>query len=119
MVGKIEFIQPFVRQGRLRVRVIVKVSSGDYCEAFLPERELAALVPRSLLLPGARSAPSSMLEIIGSILRRMTMGRLVGLFDHSGERFVTFLSWRHVCFRKTGGEKRTTPASEPRKRPQH
>jgi hypothetical protein len=110
MLGKIVFIRPFVRKGKLLVRTLVQFHERSVIEALLPERELAALVPRSLLLFTAKEAPVAMLEIIGSILRRMTLGRIVRLHRHGDEWRVTFLSWSPVRFGKRLPEKKTTSA---------
>ncbi len=109
MTGKIVFIKPTVRKGRLSVRVTVQTARTGYCQARLPDRELAALVPRSLLVFDTAEAPLSLLGIVSSLLKRTTVGRKVRL--HRGEdggRLVTFFSWRRVRFLQPGPD---TPVS--------
>jgi hypothetical protein len=109
MTGKIIFIRPTVKNGRLRVRVTVQTARAGNCQARLPDRELAALVPRSLLVFDTAEAPLSLLGIISSLLKRTTVGRRVRL--HRGEDgglLVAFLSWRSVRFLKPGPD---TPVS--------
>lgn len=119
MLGKIEFVQPFVRKGRLDVRLVIRLKGKGFCEALLGERELAALVPRSLLLSSQQLAPFSLLGIIGAILRRMALGRLVRVRERVGERTVLFLSWRSVRFRRDFSETKASTASECRRPPRH
>ncbi len=103
MFGKIVFIRPAVRRGRLFARVTVQTERSGYCQARLPERELAALVPRSLLVCGRAEAPRSLLGIVGSLLKRTASGRRVRVHrGPGGERLVTFLPWKYVRFRGPG-----------------
>jgi hypothetical protein len=99
MFGKIVFVRPALKRGRLLARVTVQTEKHGYCQARLPERELAALVPRSLLVCDRGEAPSSLLGIIGSLLQRTASGRKVRLHrSPAGESLVTFLPWKQVRF---------------------
>jgi hypothetical protein len=99
MLGKIIFVKPVIRRRRLCVRVTVQTEKAGVCQALLPERELAALVPRSLLVYNCEEAPHSLLGIISSLLKRTTAGRKVSLQRTvNGETLVTFLPWRNVRF---------------------
>ncbi len=109
MIGKIVFVKPILKNGRLRARVTVRTEQAGYCQAHLPERELAALVPRTLLVYNPQDAPLSLLGIISSLLKRTVVGRKVTLHQaDGGGRLVTFLSWRTVRFRDPAPD---TPAS--------
>jgi hypothetical protein len=101
MLGKIVFVRPVLRRGRLCARVTVQTERSGYCQARLPERELAALVPRSLLVCGRAEAPLSLLGIISSLLKRTASGRRVRVRPGAGgEKLVTFMSWKNVRFQK-------------------
>jgi hypothetical protein len=102
MTGKIVFIKPTLKNGRLRARVTVHTERAGYRQACLPERELAALVPRSLLVYNREDAPVTLLGIISSLLKRTAVGRKVKLHGPTGGEggLVTFLTWRNVRFRR-------------------
>lgn len=119
MLGKIVYIHPFIRRGRLRVRLIVNVKTKGYHEAFLGEREIAALLPRSILLPSVRNVPASLLGIIGAILRKMTVGRIARLKENQEETVVSFLSWQNIRFHRNPKERSSNKPSESRRRPPH
>lgn len=122
MFGKIVFLRPAVRRGRLFVRVTVQTDRIGYCQARLPERELAALVPRSLLVCGRVEAPRSLLGIISSLLKRTASGRRVRVHSGTGgERLVTFLPWKNVRFRgpESGSPGQDAASSQGREPPLH
>jgi hypothetical protein len=99
MFGKIVFVRPCLKRGRLLARVTVQTERHGYYQALLPERELAALVPRSLLVCDRGEAPHTLLGIIGSLLQRTASGRKVRLHrSPAGESLVTFLPWKPVRF---------------------
>lgn len=96
--GTIRDVQPTLRGGALRVRVRVVRESGELQEAWLPDRELSALLPRSLLAGRTRRVPEVLLETIEPILRRLTAGREVRLWEYGGAAYCSFPSWRSVRF---------------------
>ena len=98
MYGKIYFALPYLQQGQLKVKLIIKLQGAQFCEARLAERDLATLIPRSLLLGSKLKAPPSLLQIIKALLKRLTVGRLVYLKNSSPQPEVLFLSWRKVKF---------------------
>jgi hypothetical protein len=66
--------------------------------ALLPDRELAALLPRHLLLGEARRAPRALLETLAAVIEQRTLGRRVLVEEASRFRTARFLSWRSVRF---------------------
>jgi hypothetical protein len=103
--GTVRSIRPLVSGDRLRVVAAVVTETGALVEATLPDRELAAILPRSVLVgpPAAarRSparAPMSLLDTIAPILSRMAEGRVVRMWDYQGRSFFSFLPWKGVRF---------------------
>lgn len=84
-----------VENGRLVVRLCIDPASG---EAYLPDREVSALLPRSLLVGTLRAAPPELLGTIGPILERLVRGRTVRVWEYRDRRYASFLSWRSVRF---------------------
>ncbi len=71
----------------------------------MPDREVAAILPRSVLVGaptrgrrGSARVPLSLLGTIGPILTRMAEGRVVRLWDYNGRNFFSFLPWKSVRF---------------------
>ncbi len=96
--GTIRDVQPTLRGGRLKALARVVREGGELQEAWLPDRELSALLPRSLLAGGSREVPGELLETIEPILRRLTAGREVRLWEYGGATYCSFPSWRSVRF---------------------
>jgi hypothetical protein len=98
MKGVVVDVRATVVGERLRVGARVSTPAEGMVEALLPDREVAAFLPRSLLLgPGAR-APRSLLGSLTPILRRFTIGREVRLWSYDESRYFSFPSWRNVRF---------------------
>ena len=83
---------------RLRVEAVVRGAGGRRTAVRVPDRELAALLPRSILAAGGDPAPQ-LLETIAAILKRTMVGRRVRVWEDGGRRYLAFLSWRSVRFR--------------------
>ncbi len=84
---------------RLKVGARVSTQQEGLIEAFLPDREVAAFLPRSLLLGARGDAPRSLLASLTPILKRFTVGREVRVWSYEEERYFSFPSWRSVRFR--------------------
>jgi hypothetical protein len=98
MKGVVIDVRATVIGERLRVGARVSTPNEGVVEALLPDREVAAFLPRALLLgPGAR-APRSLLGTLTPILRRFTIGREVRLWSYDESRYFCFPSWRSVRF---------------------
>ncbi len=84
--------------GRLQVEAVVRDAGGRRTAVWVPDRELAALLPRSILAANGNPAPQ-LLETIAAILQRTVVGRRVTVWEHGGRRYLAFLSWSSVRFR--------------------
>ena len=82
---------------RLQVDAVVRDATGRQTAARVPDRELAALLPRSILAADGRPAPE-VLDTIREIIERLVVGRRVRLWEHRNQRYLGFLSWRTVRF---------------------
>jgi hypothetical protein len=94
----IERLSVRIQQHQLRVSAEVRLARGGTVTAHLPDRELAALLPRSILAPAAAGAPGQLAETLAAILRRTLLGRQVRVWHRAAEHYVGFLSWRAVRF---------------------
>ncbi len=98
MRGTVTRVRPTLANERLRVIAEIKTEAGEVHEAFMPDREVAAILPRSILLGGAAKAPPGMLGTIEPILVRMAEGRAVRLWKYQERFFFSFLPWKSVRF---------------------
>ena len=64
--GCVEAVEPLIEADRLKVRLTVRSSDGLQYFAYLPDRELSALLPRSILLGSLRDVPPEILKTIAS-----------------------------------------------------
>jgi hypothetical protein len=83
---------------RLKVFATVRMDSGEAVEAQMPDREVSAILPRSILLGGTMKAPVSLLDTVRPIIERMTEGRRARLWQYKDRWFLSFQSWRGVRF---------------------
>jgi len=98
MRGVVASVKPILRNERLKVVARVNVEKGDPCNAYMPDREVAAILPRTILLGQSSKAPPAMLDTIRPILKRMTEGRHVRLWQYNERFFFSFLPWKSVRF---------------------
>jgi hypothetical protein len=98
MKGTVSSVEPVLLKDRLKVVAEVQTDEGKLCKAYMPDREVAALLPRSVLLGDSTKAPPEMLGTIKPILARMTERRSVRLWEYGGRFFFSFPSWRSVRF---------------------
>jgi hypothetical protein len=123
MRGRILDIRPILHGETLKIAAKIETRDWGVVDAFLPDREVSAFLPRSVLLgdarraaprePGAQSelgaptelrapgqlkAPRVLLETIGTIIKRMAGGREVRLWKYGDLTYFAFLSWRGVKF---------------------
>jgi hypothetical protein len=91
-------VEPYVERGRLKVRVAVFVDGEGLLTAYLPEREVAALLPRSILSGPKLEAPESLLASLQAILAGRARGRQVRLWGYQERSYASFLPWRSVRF---------------------
>jgi len=96
--GTVTHVRPELNGERLRVVAEVRSDTGEVREASMPDRELAAILPRSILLGASSRAPLAMLGTIEPILARMTEGRVVRMWKYKERWFFGFLPWKSVRF---------------------
>ncbi|MBN1836384.1 MAG: hypothetical protein JW820_11075 [Spirochaetales bacterium] len=96
--GRIERVEPVLEGRRLKVRVSVLVEGEGPRQAYLPEREVAALLPRCLLAGSPGGAPPELLDTLEPILARLVGGRTVRLWSWQERSYASFLPWRSVRF---------------------
>jgi len=96
--GRVDSAQALLEGDRLKARLHVTADNGEAYEAYLPDRELAALIPRTVLVGEQTTAPPQLLETIEPILTRLTQTRRVRLWSYQERRYASFLSWRSVRF---------------------
>ena len=82
---------------RLRVDALVCGEDGRRMPVRVPDRELATLLPRSILAADGHPAPQ-LLDAIRAIMKRTVVGRRVRVWEYHGQRYLAFLSWRAVRF---------------------
>jgi len=83
---------------RLKARLRVATVTGERLEAYLPDRELAALLPRTILVGANRRAPPELLSTIEPMLERLALGRQVRVWSYRERSYASFLPWRAVRF---------------------
>ncbi len=98
MKGTVSNVQPVLANQRLKVIARVKTEDGEVLEAYMPDREVAAILPRSILLGSSTKAPPAILSTIAPILSRMADGRVVRLWKYEERFFFSFLPWKSVRF---------------------
>jgi hypothetical protein len=74
------------------------MDAGETVEAQMPDREVSAILPRSILLGGTTRAPVSLLDTVRPIVERMTEGRRARLWLYKERWFLSFQPWRGVRF---------------------
>ena len=87
-----------VQSQHLKVIASVRMDAGEVVEAQVPDREVSAILPRSILLGTTTKAPLSMLETVRPIVERMSEGRRVRLWLYKERWFLSFQPWRGVRF---------------------
>ncbi len=96
--GTVISVHPELLKERLKVVATVRTDSGETMDAHMPDREISAILPRSVLLGAARTAPPSLLDTLTPILTRMTEGRLVRVWQFKERWFFSFQQWKGVRF---------------------
>jgi hypothetical protein len=96
--GKIKTIQAFLDKDKLRVAAQVDTGIGETLKAHLPDRELSALLPRSILTGKTKDVPRELLSTIDPVIRRLASGRNVRLWQYEQQYYFSFLSWKNVRF---------------------
>ena len=98
VTAKVLAVHARVEDQWLRVEATVRDAQGKEWSALVPDRELATILPRSILAADA-TAPVTLLDTIVGILERVVVGRHVRLWQYRQRYYLRFLSWRSVRFR--------------------
>ena len=109
--GRIDGVEARLEKQRLKVRVSVTVEKEGTRHAYLPEREVAALLPRNLADVSGGRPPEHLLATIETILARLLRGRSVRLWQWQDRSYASFPPWRNVRF--AGPDDDRTCGSEP------
>ena len=97
-VGTIVKVRPGLQSQRLKVVASVRMDTGEVLEAQMPDREVSAILPRSILLGATTRAPLSLLDTVRPIVERMSEGRRARLWLYKERWFLSFQPWRGVRF---------------------
>lgn len=97
-VASVVTVTARLQNRRLQVVAVVRDKNGRCIAARMPDRELAALLPRSILVTNHAPGPE-LLATITAILQRTVLGRRVRVWEFCGQRYLAFLSWSCVRFR--------------------
>jgi hypothetical protein len=100
--GTVVAVRPELREARLRVVARIRTESGELLEAGMPDREVSAILPRSILVGSASAAPQGLLGTIEPILSRMSEGRAVRVWDYKDRKYFSFQPWKGVRFIEDG-----------------
>ena len=87
-------------ENRLRVIASIQTEGGDVIKAFLPDREISVILPRSILLGEQKEASPEILQTIRPVVLRLVKDREVRLWQYKDKQYFAFLSWRSVSFGK-------------------
>ncbi len=98
MQGRIMDVRPKIREGKLKVVARVRTKDWGTLDAYLPDRELSAILPRSILLGDSRKVPRRFLKNVSPIIKRMISGRDVRVWRYDEDYYFSFLSWRSIRF---------------------
>ncbi len=101
-MGTIQSAVPLVQGSRLKVVASVRMDQGELREAQLPDREVAVMLPRCVLVAGAARAPVSLLDTMRPIVERMCLGRRARTWQYREKWFFSFQPWRGVRFLEDG-----------------
>jgi hypothetical protein len=102
--GTVIAVHPELTGDRLRVVAQVRTDRGEVLEAGMPDREVSAILPRSVLVGAATTAPRELLGTIEPILSRMSEGRAVRVWDYKDRKYFSFQPWKGVRFLSAGEE---------------
>ncbi len=96
MKGIIIKIKPIIKNERLKVIAKIKTEENSSIKAFLPNREVSAILPRNILIGNKKKVPGTLLKTISPIIKRISCGRPVRLWKYKEIYYFSFLSWRNI-----------------------
>jgi inactivated superfamily I helicase len=98
MRGRIVSVKPKILKQKLKVTVTVHTKKQGLLQAFMPNRELSALLPRCILLSDKKQALPELMPTISAMLKRIALGRTVRVWKYDEHYYFSFISWREVRF---------------------
>lgn len=119
MKGKIIKVKLKLKKSRLKIAARIETADGYKTEAYLPARELAALLPRQVLLGDRKKAHTKLLDTILPIITRLITGRAVRVWQHDGHFYFAFFPWNEIIFEDDPAGMCTSAASECQKQQPH
>ncbi len=96
--GRIDEIHPILINGQLKVIARISMDNGEILKAYLPDREVSAILPKSILAGKEKAVPQELLETIDPMIKKMAAGRPVRVWSYQDNNYASFLSWRSVRF---------------------
>ena len=95
--GKIAKVGLEIVNQSLRAYLTVQDEEGLVIEAALPQREIAALLPRSVFLGEANSVPVSLLADLQITIEKLLLNRMVELWEYREKMYCGFEKWRNIA----------------------
>ena len=95
--GRVVAVRLDVAGEALQVLFVVRTQDGEV-EALLPDRETAALLPRTVLAGDSKTVNHGLIDTLAPIAGRMSRGRTVRLWSFRDRWYCAFESWRGVRF---------------------
>ncbi len=84
---------------RLRVIMLLREKEEHFeIEAQLPAREIAAILPREIIVGLNRNPSPRVFEIMNELLSKLAVGRDVRIWEYGDRTYCSFLKWGSVRF---------------------
>lgn len=98
MLGKIKAADCYINANKKLVVNCEIITRDGLVIARMPERELAVILPKDVLLGGFNSTTDDLLETVIPVVSRFTKGRSVKIVNKGGQLYFNYLSWEKVVF---------------------
>ena len=98
MRGTIIKIKPVIKNQHLRIIAKIKTEEKSLISAYLPDREVSAILPRNILAGRVKKVPRSLLKTISPIIKRISCRRQVRVWEYNNIYYFSFLSWKNIVF---------------------
>ncbi|MFW5710513.1 MAG: hypothetical protein ACOC2P_00605 [Spirochaetota bacterium] len=70
--------------------------TGQEVIGYLPSREMAALLPREIIIGKGACAPESIIDIMNELLGKLAARRHAKIWEYQGVIYFGFLKWNSV-----------------------
>lgn len=88
-----------LEEDRLRVRMLLQEKEEQFeIEAQLPAREIAAILPREIIVGPNRNPSPRVFEIMNELLAKLAVGRDVRVWEYGDRTYCSFLKWGSIRF---------------------